>query len=276
MQVILSVCMAIALVETCCGDYHPEIKWQAHSYNDMRSWPALFRKGTSFLKIDVNWQRGWLCREQVRVVNRTDSRGCFILNHNDPSLIAYRKDYNTTADLVSILASPSHPLYRHFAQERRVIVALCFKGPMNSMCDNGTDTLAWISLVDELVTSLNRVRASDPLLNVEFVLDGGVPQACLIQRWRPWVSTGGSAVAFTANDTATGSDRWQVVMNTFEVVGEIIQLMPYMRAGHESLVAGDDEAIRCCQVGQIRKFIISVSGGLFAIASFSVTRACHT
>jgi hypothetical protein len=40
------------------ASFHPEIKWQAHSYNDMRAWPALFRKGTQFLKIDINWQRG--------------------------------------------------------------------------------------------------------------------------------------------------------------------------------------------------------------------------
>jgi hypothetical protein len=154
----------------------------------------------------------WLCARQQRVSNRTDTRGCFILNHNDPSILAYRDDYNTTADLTAILGSHGrHPLWRHFAQEDRVFVALCFKAPIATMCDGGPDAAAWISLVDDLVAALNAVRAADTKLNVEFVLDGGVPPApCLLQRWRPWVSTGGPATGFTANGSASGDDRWQV------------------------------------------------------------------
>lgn len=157
-------------------------------------------------------QRRWLCARQQRVSNRTDTRGCFILNHNDPSILAYRDDYNTTADLTAILGSHGrHPLWRHFAQGVRVFVALCFKAPIATMCDGGPDAAAWISLVDDLVAALNAVRAADTKLNVEFVLDGGVPPApCLLQRWRPWVSTGGPATGFTANGSASGDDRWQV------------------------------------------------------------------
>lgn len=82
--------------------YMNEIGWQAHSYNDMRAWPAMFRKGTEHLKIDINWQRGWVCHKQKRVADPNDPRGCFILNHDDPSLVAYRTDYNTTSDLINV------------------------------------------------------------------------------------------------------------------------------------------------------------------------------
>lgn len=82
--------------------YMDEIGWQAHSYNDMRAWPAVFRKGTEHLKIDINWQRGWVCHKQKRVADPNDPRGCFILNHDNPSLIAYRTDYNTTSDLINV------------------------------------------------------------------------------------------------------------------------------------------------------------------------------
>jgi hypothetical protein len=83
--------------------YMNEIGWQAHSYNDMRAWPAMFRKGTDHLKIDINWQRGWLCQKQKRLANPDDARGCFVLNHDDPTALAFRTDYNTTDDLISVL-----------------------------------------------------------------------------------------------------------------------------------------------------------------------------
>ena len=53
---------------------------------------------------------------------------------------------------------------------------------MASMCDGSDASSAWISLIDDLFSDLNRVRADDARLNVEFVLDGGVlVSPCLLQ-----------------------------------------------------------------------------------------------
>lgn len=38
------------------GSIASGIGWQAHSYNDMRSWDQMFRKGMQYLKIDINYR----------------------------------------------------------------------------------------------------------------------------------------------------------------------------------------------------------------------------
>jgi hypothetical protein len=45
------------------------------------------------------------CAGQARVPSPVDPRGCFVLNHDVPSVLAQRGDYNTTQDLLTLLAS---------------------------------------------------------------------------------------------------------------------------------------------------------------------------
>ena len=62
------------------------VGWQEHSKNDLRAWPQLLRKGGRNFKIDLNWQRQPFCALQQRVANKSDVRGCFVLNHDTPNL----------------------------------------------------------------------------------------------------------------------------------------------------------------------------------------------
>jgi len=54
------------------------IGFQAHSYNDMRSWEQLFLKGATHIKIDPNFRPRSFCAKQPRVRNASDHRGCFV------------------------------------------------------------------------------------------------------------------------------------------------------------------------------------------------------
>ena len=63
-------------------------------------WDAL--QGTRTLKIDPNFQPPTFCAQMVNA-NHSDPRGCFVLNHDDPTL--QRDNYNTTEDVIAILGS---------------------------------------------------------------------------------------------------------------------------------------------------------------------------
>ena len=67
--------------------------------------------------------------------------------------------------------------------------------------------------MDQLVASFLELSSRDPALNVEFVLDSGVPQRCFLQRWRPLVGTSSPfpQQAFTSDNATMGYDRWGVL-----------------------------------------------------------------
>ena len=80
------------------------VGWQEHSKNDLRSWPQLKRKGGRNFKIDFNYRTPSFCKTQVRARNKSDPRGCFILNHDDPvPVLDTRPDYNTSDDVLDFL-----------------------------------------------------------------------------------------------------------------------------------------------------------------------------
>ena len=92
-----------------------------------------------------------------------------------------------------LLEDRSSPLRSFLARRTRVYFALCFKNIPDDICNEqrGDDAENWLGLVDELVASYLSAVSSDPELNVEFILDSGVPQDCVVNRWRPLVSTSG-------------------------------------------------------------------------------------
>ena len=208
-----------------------QIGFQAHSYNDMRSWHQLFLKGATHVKIDPNYQDAAFCASQARDQAR-DKRGCFVLNHDTPTMHDRRLDYNTTSDLLALLADPANPLRKFFTRPHaKTFVALCFKTIPVDVCSNSTDALNWLGLVDDLVAAYLTLLSAHSDLNVEFVLDSGVPQACHVQRWRPLVSTAGDYPgAFHSNERERGYDRWQVLNGKWPP-GEGGQFAMYAQAG---------------------------------------------
>ena len=99
------------------------IGFQAHSYNDLNEWVQLLKKGARYVKIDPQYQPQSFCQAQKQVANRTDQRGCFVLNHDDASTA--RDDYNTSSDILNMLNSPLFKPW--FTQKDRLFIALCFK-----------------------------------------------------------------------------------------------------------------------------------------------------
>ena len=95
------------------------IGFQAHSYNNMRSWHQLFLKGATHIKIDPNFQSASFCKSQVRDAAR-DEKGCFVLNHDTPSIFSRRFDYNTTSDLLSLMENKASPLRKFLTRRKRV------------------------------------------------------------------------------------------------------------------------------------------------------------
>eukprot|EP00927_Polykrikos_kofoidii_P050196 TRINITY_DN44114_c0_g1_i1.p1 TRINITY_DN44114_c0_g1~~TRINITY_DN44114_c0_g1_i1.p1 ORF type:complete len:657 (-),score=47.53 TRINITY_DN44114_c0_g1_i1:25-1941(-) len=195
--VLVHLLLTIVVQHGSCRDVAPEIGYQIHSMNDLREWKQLVAKGADMLKIDMHWIPLESCQKQVRLPQWNDHRGCFVLSHDDPTAEGSRVDFNTSLDFLALLAAH---------KQWRLTIALCFKAMPPYACPGASpdsDGGRWISLVDDLVA--NRPE------HVEFILDGGVPTDCQVQRWRPLVSTAGPAPAFTANSSDVGYDRWQVL-----------------------------------------------------------------
>ena len=196
------------------------VGWQEHSKNDLRAWPQLLRKGGRNFKIDLNWQSQPFCALQQRVANKSDARGCFVLNHDTPNLTnGYRSNYNTTADILSIVQDVRYR--RYFTHADPFLVTLCFKN-VDKPCD--VSSAPWRSLIDDFFHVAQQVVQASSL-NLQFVLDGdaagGAICDCLKDRWRPWVATfisgGGQQPgtclndAFTSNDRTRGLDRFAIL-----------------------------------------------------------------
>ena len=181
------------------------IGFQIHSFNDLRQWDSLvYRKRASYLKIDPHYVDREVCSRQTRV--SSDKGGCFVLNHDKPSLIdgTIRYDYNTTDDVLDYL------VFRRdaFVGSSTTYIALCFKSIPLDRCDENSE---WVRLVDDFFVKANEILFNYSL-NVEFVLDSGVPAKCHADRWRPWVSTSTwTEDALFSNNVTLGYDRYQVL-----------------------------------------------------------------
>lgn len=191
------------------------VGWQEHSKNDLRSWPQLKRKGGRNFKIDLNWQQPAFCKTQVRVRNKADKRGCFILNHDDPNSLTHntRPDFNTTDDLLDFLVANAERWFAKPGPEHRQYIALCGKTPatLSDPCASTAEAKAWATLMDDFVSDAVSLIAQHHL-NVELVLDGsfGGDQLCGCHkaRWLPLKATYGSqptaacAAAYLSNASA--------------------------------------------------------------------------
>ena len=101
------------------------IAFQAHSYNDFRSWQQLFRKGATHIKIDPNFRAASFCSSQERD-SAKDPRGCFVFNHDTPTIFSRRLTYNTTKDLLALLSDKTSALYAYVCILLRTVrVAVC-------------------------------------------------------------------------------------------------------------------------------------------------------
>eukprot|EP01065_Artemidia_motanka_P005939 TRINITY_DN12888_c0_g2_i1.p1 TRINITY_DN12888_c0_g2~~TRINITY_DN12888_c0_g2_i1.p1 ORF type:complete len:611 (+),score=188.50 TRINITY_DN12888_c0_g2_i1:56-1888(+) len=172
---------------------------QAHSVNDLRLMPQLWRKGVRSFKIDFHWV--W----ENEGACGTKTGGCFLLSHDDP---VDGVAYNTSDNIIdALLALPS---------VEGVRVALCTKPetPAALMCVPTKSNNAWMAALDDYHA---KVQATAPLSGVTWVFDGGMahPLSCLRQKWLPWLVTyvdGRSPPeALTSDDSKMGYDRFAVL-----------------------------------------------------------------
>ena len=125
------------------------VGWQEHSKNDLRAWPQLLRKGGRNFKIDPNFQGPLFCASQQRVQAK-DPRGCFVLNHDTPGLLAgSRSDYNTTGDVLRFIQDARYR--RFFTAADAFLITLCFKNrdEAGQACGNSSSSRHWRSLIDD-------------------------------------------------------------------------------------------------------------------------------
>jgi len=210
LALIRAVLMTEPVQETPVGP----IGFQIHSYNDLREFRSVLRKGARFVKIDPHYISRWKCAEQDRVKNKMDERGCFVLNHDVPEFFSMRRTFNTTDDLLDLIASPEIRPFLSYARER-LYIALCWKSipgiPDQCESPQSDEVKHWISLVDDFFRKATTVVRENNL-NVEFVMDSGVPLVCHKDRWRPWVSTSSWTIdALFSNNETLGYDRYQVL-----------------------------------------------------------------
>jgi len=217
---LLTIQLHLCVVASVASDSSLLVNHQCHSYNDLREWPQMFSKGTQWVKIDPYYQPASFCSTQLQVPQPADSRGCFVLNHNDPT--NGRLTFNTTDDVLSFLGDPQNEWIYTVASPLKLTVALCFKLFEFSPCDGSSAAQDWLSLVDSFY------EAAQPLLErypLEFVMDGsGTPSPehqCFFGRWPRWNSTWivdqDPWGAFLSNDPTQAYDQFQV-MNTPEAV----------------------------------------------------------
>jgi hypothetical protein len=194
------------------GQIGATVSYQLHSYDDLREWSQVLRKGGRSIKIDPQYQSAGFCATQPHA-NHTDSRGCLLLNHDS---VVSSNWYFVLEDVLGFLTNTSNRDF--FNRSDTFYIALCFKGSggLFGPCDGTSGANDWLSLVDDFFAAAN-AAVSENNLNVQFVLDGdGDPSggSCVLQRWRPWVATyiSGSdpAQAFYSNDVTLAFDRYQV------------------------------------------------------------------
>ena len=146
-----------------------------------------------------------------------------MLNHDTPSSLQYRDDYDTPASLVQAL---KHGPIAKVLRSTATTLALCFKVPFLSPCNSTQPTRLsaarevqnWFSLVTDMLANLTSTAESQSL-PLTFLLDGGGNPGqfpCLANAWRPlqsvFISQRDPAGAFTQNNASLGWDRL-VVLN---------------------------------------------------------------
>lgn len=143
-----------------------------------------------WLKFDPHYMaKGDFCASQTQLPgkNRTDPRGCYVLNHNTPG---GRSDYNTTSQLADTLIELARRLGAEQGDQApvRIAAALCLKSAPSKRCSSQD----WLSLTDDVIADAQaRIAAANLSGALQLALDGdGAPtETCLYDRWLPLVST---------------------------------------------------------------------------------------
>lgn len=147
-NILVFALLSTATLASIVSAAHPEINYQVHSQNDLRNWPQTLAKGARWLKIDPHFMPPAFCQYQPRY--NIYPEGCFPLTHDTPTPL--RDDYNTTDDLLRMIADPA--LRRFFGKEQAdepVYIALCFKYEqykVGTPCDGSDFATNWTKGVD--------------------------------------------------------------------------------------------------------------------------------
>lgn len=172
-----------------------EVSFQIHSQDDLRQWPQTLLKGATWFKFDLNYNTPAFClspSNSTLRVNATQaaSLGCFLLNHDPPTLLGRSAPYNTSDDILSFVTSAANAGWFRY-KARPIRIALCSKFNGDA-CDGSVQSQGYIALFSDFFSRAQAAIASLDLA-VEFLLDGGLtPTAarpCLRQLWAPWNST---------------------------------------------------------------------------------------
>eukprot|EP00026_Physarum_polycephalum_P004407 Phypoly_transcript_04426.p1 GENE.Phypoly_transcript_04426~~Phypoly_transcript_04426.p1 ORF type:complete len:695 (+),score=81.70 Phypoly_transcript_04426:80-2164(+) len=211
LRVWISVCVWWLVVHARAGiPQSSTISYQVHSYNDLREWPQILRKGTVYFKVDPHFMDSSFCASQPQAPQSPE--GCFVLSHDMP---VTERQYNTTYSILNFISDPQYAAY-YKNPVQKIHIALCFKLDNASPCDGSVVAQNWTSTTQAFFDTANAVVSAKGL-NVEFILDGSSTPTdqnlCLINKWRPWVATwipGDSEEAPYSNNATFGLDRFQV------------------------------------------------------------------
>ena len=172
-----------------------EVSYQIHSQDDLRQWPQTLLKGATWFKFDLNYNSPAFClspSNSTLRVNATQAAelGCFLLNHDPPTLLGRSAPYNTSDDILAFVTSPAQAgWFRNKARPVRIALCSKFNG---DVCDGSVHSQSYIALFSDF---FNKAQAALASLNlaVEFLLDGGLgptgARPCLRPLWQPWNST---------------------------------------------------------------------------------------
>eukprot|EP00760_Papus_ankaliazontas_P009937 PhM_4_TR14161/c1_g1_i12/m.99616 len=82
-------------------DVKDTVLWESHGRDDMREWRSTMLKGTTYLKVDFNFQDAATCAKQQRArLHPPSPNGCFLMEHN---VYDSTPSYNTSWDVIDFL-----------------------------------------------------------------------------------------------------------------------------------------------------------------------------
>ena len=121
--------------------FHNLVHFQAHSFNDLRQWVSLYRKGARAFKIDPHY----IAPNQTSINHTMLHPARLVLTHNVPLADV---DYDSLEELVQAL-SPDGPLMQLVkADGTHLRVQLCFKSaPEPCSAEGGQFALLLVLLV---------------------------------------------------------------------------------------------------------------------------------
>jgi hypothetical protein len=236
MKFLIHLSLFLAYTSLVCSASLPFLSYQIHSYDDLREWPAILTKGSSWIKIDLHYMDKTFCQTKSsatsRVNTQTSELGCILLNHDNPSL-QRAVGYNTSDDVLAFIGDANNAKF--FSNpDRRIYIALCgkFDGP-GATCGNSAHAVGYLQLMELFYQqAIKLIKAQQ--FNVEFILDGALAyssddSACLIKRYLPWNMTyiyPSPKDAFLSNNSSLGYNRL-AINNPDDITFYFVEIMKY-------------------------------------------------